>query len=239
MSWWPQRRAASRRSQSSPRAVRREYPAATRPQHQWRPADTPVADYVARASRAARDRRPAKALEAAEQQVKAARAVPPTVGLQAGTQYRRRRLATPDGWTFGLGAQYDIYMGENGNMTCWRRPVTSLEHSSPIRTPRRTRRDPGHISIRTRWPRWKARNVTLAQEGLGSNCGSRKASARNEILDAEPPSPAPVFVPGLAEYAVANAALERYGEQLVAARRITQALPAPEDARPDGDGGNG
>mgnify|MGYP002685316721 CR=1 FL=1 len=81
----------------------------------WRPADTPVADYVARAL----ESRPEiaalrKALEAAEQQVKAAKGqYLPTVGLQAEySNTDEGGLATPDGWTFGLGAQYDIYMGK-------------------------------------------------------------------------------------------------------------------------------
>lgn len=223
------------------------------PSIEWRPADTPVADYVARAL----ESRPEiaalrKALEAAEQQVKAAKGqYLPTVGLQAEySNTDEGGLATPDGWTFGLGAQYDIYMGGKRKYDVLeaRAQVTSLEHQlADLERLVELDVTQAHISIQDAMAKMESErgNVTLAQEGLrlAELRFQEGVGTQSEILDAElalTNAQSSLFQ-ALREYAVANAALERAtgNSWWRGKEEFTQALPAPEDARPDGDGGNG
>ena len=199
------------------------------PSIEWRPADTPVADYVARAL----ESRPEiaalrKALEAAEQQVKAAKGqYLPTVGLQAEySNTDEGGLATPDGWTFGLGAQYDIW--ENGNMGGGR-PGLSLEHQLADLERSRTRRTQAHQHQDAMARRNSAETAfaqegapargTAVQEGVGTQSKSSTPSCFHQR---------PVFaVPGLAGICRRQCGTRtRYGEQLVARQGGIHAGPS-------------
>ncbi len=187
----------------------------------WRPSDTPVQTYVAEAV----TNRPEilalhKAIEAAKQQVRGARGqYLPTVGLQAEySNTDEGGLATPDGWTFGLGAQYDIYVGGKRKYDVLeaRSRVTSLEHQlADLERLVELDVTQAHISIQDAMAKMESERgtVSLAQEGLrlAELRFQEGVGTQSEILDAElalTNAQSSLFQ-ALREYAVANASLER------------------------------
>lgn len=129
-----------------------------------------------------------------------------------------------------------------------RAQVTSLEHQlADLERLVELDVTQAHISIQDAMAKMESErgNVTLAQEGLrlAELRFQEGVGTQSEILDAElalTNAQSSLFQ-ALREYAVANAALERAtgNSWWRGKEEFTQALPAPEDARPDGDGGNG
>ncbi|HOF38546.1 MAG TPA: TolC family protein [Candidatus Hydrogenedentes bacterium] len=222
------------------------------PSIEWQPADVPVSDYVARAV----ENRPElaalrKAIQAGEQQVKAAKGqYLPTVGLRA--QYSNTDeggLVTPDGWTFSLGAQYDIYTGgkRKYDMLEARARVAGLEHQlADLERLVELDVTQAHINIQDAMAKMESErgNVTLAQEGLrlAELRFQEGVGTQSEILDAElalTNAQSSLFQ-SLREYAVANAALERAtgNSWWRGKEEFSQSLPVSEEAGAELDNGD-
>jgi outer membrane protein TolC len=208
----------------------------------WRPSDTPVETYVDRAL----DNRPEiivleKSIAAAEKQVRGAWGqYLPRVGFQAEySNTDNGGLATPDGWTFSVGAQYDIYAGGKRKYDVLeaRSQVTSLEHQlADLERLVELDVTQAHISIQDAMAKMESERgtVTLAQEGLrlAELRFQEGVGTQSEILDAElalTNAQSSLFR-ALREYAVANAALERaMGSSWWREKdEFTESLPAPD-----------
>ncbi len=218
------------------------------PSIDWRPSDTPVETYVAQAVQ----NRPEvlalqKALEAANQQVKGAKGqYRPNVGLQADySNTDNGGLATPDGWTLSLGAQYDLYAGGKRKYDVLeaRSQVSSLEHQlADLERLVELDVTKSHIGIQDAMAKMESERgtVALAQEGLrlAELRFQEGVGTQSEILDAELAltNAQSALFQALREYAVANASLERamgnsWWRQKEA---FTESLPEVEAAPKDG-----
>ena len=187
----------------------------------WKPSDTPVETYVARAL----EDRPEiqalqKSIEAAQQQVRGAKGqYLPRVGLRAEySNTDNGGMAMNDGWTISVGAEYDIYAGGKRKYDVLeaRSQVTSLEHQlSDLKRLVELDVTQAHISIQDAMAKMESERgtVTLAQEGLrlAELRFQEGVGTQSEILDAElalTNAQSSLFR-ALREFAVANASLER------------------------------
>lgn len=187
----------------------------------WKPSDTPVETYVATAL----ENRPEiqaleKSIEAAKQQVRGAKGqYLPRVGFRAEySNTANGSMAMNDGWTFSVGAEYDIYAGGKRKYDVLeaRSQVTSLEHQlTDLQRLVELDVTQAHISIQDAMAKIESERgtVTLAQEGLrlAELRFQEGVGTQSEILDAElalTNAQSSLFK-ALREFAVANASLER------------------------------
>ncbi|MGI6459502.1 MAG: TolC family protein [Candidatus Hydrogenedentales bacterium] len=222
------------------------------PSIEWQPADISVSDYVDQAV----ENRPElvalrKAIQAGEQQVKAVKGqYLPTVGLRAEySNTDKGGLLTPDGWTFSLGAQYDIYAGgkRKYDMLEARAQVAGLEHQlADLERLVELDVTQAHIHIQDAMAKMESErgNVSLAEEGLrlAELRFQEGVGTQSEILDAElalTNAQSSLFQ-SLREYAVANAALERAtgNSWWRGKEEFLQPLSVSEDAGAQADSGD-
>ncbi len=187
----------------------------------WRPSAVPVETHVDQAI----DNRPElralrESIEAAKRQVRAVRGqYLPRVGVRAEySNTEADTLAMLDGWTFSIGAEYDIYAGGRRRFDVLeaRSRVTSLEHQlADLERLVELDVTQAHISIEDAMAKMESERgtVTLAEEGLrlAELRFQEGVGTQSEILDAELAltNARTALFNALREYAVANASLER------------------------------